>query len=99
MNIQEIAIDAINKYKNWVIDHGIIIVDGKSYPRPLPRDLKAWHIYMQNSGHSILCIPAEYEKIAFSSQDKLFFLIPMQVKKVLSHHRVRDGFIICTSPL
>lgn len=97
MNIQEIAIDAINKYKNWVIVHGII--DGKSYPRPLPRELKAWYVYMQNSGHSILCIPAEYEKIAFSSQDKLFFLIPMPVKKVLSNYRVRDGFIICTSPL
>lgn len=94
--IQQIAKDAIKRYKNILVYHGIL--DDRAYHLILPDDLSAWYVYMEQYGHSILCILKQDEKIAFTSQDKLYFLIPMPVKTVLNNYRVRKGIIICTNP-
>lgn len=70
------------------------MVSMRPYSRALPEELKPYHYYISDSGHSIMCVLechlAEAQK---SSMDD--YEIPIPVKYVLEKgYRFVDGYVI-----
>ena len=64
------------------------------YPGGLPKELEQYHVYLTNSGHSILCVPSVHRDAALKSGAPFIYEVPAPVKFVLSHnYEMEDGYI------
>jgi len=71
------------------------LVPGKTYPHPLPPELRQWYCYTIDGGHSIMiAVKTHY------SPDKGVdeFLVPAPVKTVLRGYERKDGYILVDLP-
>jgi hypothetical protein len=71
---------------------GSSLVEGHTYPQPLPEELQAWYCYTIDGGHSILCaLKSAYAPGA----DPVSFLVPAPVKSVLrAGYSLQDGYVV-----
>jgi hypothetical protein len=70
------------------------MVQKRSYPGTLPKELEFYHYYILDSGHSIMCVLevhlAEAIKIGMDGYE-----VPVPVKYVLEKgYRIVDGYVI-----
>jgi hypothetical protein len=85
MNAREIIHQILDAY----------LVAGKTYPRPLPKELQEWYCYTVDGGHSIVCaIKRLYQPNATPDT----FLVPVPVKSVLRGYTEQDGYILVDLP-
>lgn len=62
------------------------IVEGKSYPLPLPSDIEPLYVYLSDWGHSVIAIDS---LLCYKEADPALFMLPVPVKTLL-----RQGYII-----
>ena len=75
------------------------MVSERPYPGMLPDELKPYHAYISDSGHSLMCIPAKVEKDAFDSSEPWGYELPLPVKYVLEKgYEKRDDYLIVDVP-
>ena len=68
------------------------MVQNRPYPG-LPEDLKPYHYYILDSGHSIMCVLEMHLEEAKENMDD--YEVPVPVKYVLEKgYRLIDGYII-----
>jgi len=73
-----------------------MLVREKSYPTPLPEEIRGWYFYVLDCGHSVLCLLSADWDIALSAPSD--YLTPIPVKTVLRGYRMQEGFVIVDVP-
>ncbi len=69
---------------------------GRTYPRPLPDDLRPFYCYPADSGHSIIVVLAN---VIPAGADPWQYAVPAPVRSVLrAGWTVRGGLPWCTLP-
>lgn len=91
-NVKEVAASAIPQYKKDTPNYLDIPYPGKANEK-----LLAWHIYLSDAGHSILCIIEELEEKAFSGKNEPWnYLVPVPVQLAQEGFEVKHGYILPT---
>ncbi len=67
----------------------------RPYPGQLPDELKPFHAYMCDGGHSILCIPNSLRENALASNEPLYgYEVPVPVRYVLEQpYTIEAGYV------
>ena len=69
------------------------MVQNRPYPGHLPDELKPYHYYLLDSGHSIMCILETHMEEAQSSMDD--YEVPVPVKYVIERgYQLVGGYVI-----
>jgi len=69
------------------------MVQRRPYPGQLPAELKPYHYYILDSGHSIMCVLEVHMEEAKGDMDN--YEVPVPVKYVLEKgYRIVDGYIV-----
>lgn len=69
------------------------MVQERPYPGQLPEELKPYHYYLLDSGHSIMCVLEIHLRDAKGNMDD--YEVPVPVKYVLEKgYRIVDQYII-----
>jgi hypothetical protein len=70
------------------------MIQWRLYPRQLPEELRPYHCYILDSGHSIMCVlETHLEEARKSSMDD--YELPVPVKYVLEKgYRFVDGYVV-----
>lgn len=64
------------------------------YPGILPAQLKPFHTYLRDCGHSLMCIPKQFVK-AISSGRAYMYEVPIPVKYVMEKgFELIDGYLV-----
>ena len=73
---------------------------GRAYPRPLEPELEPWHVYITDSGHSILVAVASQIPEDEQEGDVRDYLVPAPVRMVqrVGWRRNTSGFLIAEVP-
>ncbi len=72
------------------------VLSGRSYPHPLPDDLRPFYCYTRDGGHSLLVV-LENEFRAGQKPER--FIIPAPVKTVIrAGYHLKDGLLWTTLP-
>jgi hypothetical protein len=63
------------------------------YHLELPDELNKWHVFVMDSGHSILCL---LETFIHTVQENKYedYLLPVPVKSVLRNYRIENNIVI-----
>jgi hypothetical protein len=85
MNPRQIIQKVLGKY----------LVLGKSYPKPLPKELQDWYCYTSDGGHSIVCVLKQHYR---PGADLIEKLVPVPVKSVLRGYEQKGGYIVVDLP-
>lgn len=70
------------------------ILHDTPYHSKLPSDIEDWHCYVEDCGHSILCLPKCMVDEAFATDNIQVFLTPIAVRTVLRGYSIRDGYVV-----
>ena len=63
------------------------------YSNPLPGELKPYHVYLADCGHSILCVLKTHLVSATGQMDE--YEVPVPVKYVMERgYHMKDGYVI-----
>ena len=67
------------------------------YPKPIPADLVSHHVYILDSGHSIMCVLKQHWDEAKDIPDD--YEVPVPVKYVLEKgYEINGDYIIVDAP-
>ncbi len=74
-----------------------MLVEGRSYPKPLPEDLEPWYCYLLDGGHSIAIITEQHYEPGI---DPTRYLVPAPVKSVLraGYEVSPEGLVVSDIP-
>lgn len=67
---------------------GTLEEPGRTYPHPLPEELRSWYAYVAGGGHSVVgLLEAHYQR----DRDPTDMMMPLPVRSVLRGYQIRES--------